>query len=137
MQQDQQQQELRLYSPEDMPHFRDIINNKMDEAKKELAYLQESIESASSDQGDDNSAFSSHMAESGSDSNELEKLYLLAQRQHQFIRNLEAALQRMKNGTYGFCRETGKPIEFKRLEAVPHATMSIAAKRKLEAEKSS
>jgi len=53
----------------------------------------------------------------------------LAQRQLKFIQNLQAALIRIENGTYGICRETGKLIPKERLRAVPHATLSIEAKK--------
>ena len=48
--------------------------------------------------------------------------------QMKFIQNLQAALVRIENGTYGICRETGKLIPKERLRAVPHATLSIEAK---------
>ena len=53
----------------------------------------------------------------------------LAQRQMKFIQNLQAALIRIENKTYGICRETGKLIPKERLRAVPHATLSIEAKQ--------
>ena len=52
----------------------------------------------------------------------------LAQRQYKFIQNLEAALVRIENKTYGICRATGKLIPKERLRLVPHATLTVEAK---------
>ena len=55
----------------------------------------------------------------------------LAQRQYKFIQNLEAALVRIENKTYGICRATGKLIPKERLRLVPHATLIVEAKEKM------
>ena len=68
--------------------------------------------------------------EDGADTMEKESLSQLAWRQQKFIINLEKALIRIKNGTYGICKDSGKLIDKKRLMAVPHATQSIEAKLK-------
>ena len=68
--------------------------------------------------------------EDGADTMEKESLSQLAGRQQKFIINLEKALIRIKNGTYGICKDSGKLIDKKRLMAVPHATQSIEAKLK-------
>ncbi|MNI93990.1 General stress protein 16O [compost metagenome] len=61
---------------------------------------------------------------------EKEQINQLAARQKKFIDNLENALVRIENKTYGICRETGKLIQKERLRAVPHATLSMEAKLK-------
>ncbi|MEM9665117.1 MAG: TraR/DksA C4-type zinc finger protein, partial [Bacteroidota bacterium] len=61
---------------------------------------------------------------------EREKLYLMIARQQKYIGYLDRALERVKNGTYGICKVTGKPIAKERLEAVPHTEISIEAKLK-------
>ena len=66
--------------------------------------------------------------EDGSLSMEREQLSQMASRQINFIHNLEKALVRIENKTYGICRESGKLIEKARLKAVPHATLSMEAK---------
>ncbi|MCY1562600.1 RNA polymerase-binding transcription factor DksA [compost metagenome] len=70
--------------------------------------------------------------EDGSGAMEKEQLSLMAARQIQFINNLEKALVRIENKTYGICRETGKLIDKARLRAVPHATLSIEAKNSMK-----
>lgn len=126
----QQQQETgptQRYSDAELNEFRDLINRKLDTAKKELAYLQGLItrkdESGDLDEG-------RYMTmEDGSMSMEREQLSQMASRQIQFIDHLEKAIMRIENKTYGICRVTGKLIDKARLRAVPHATLSIEAKQ--------
>ncbi|HEB85045.1 MAG TPA: TraR/DksA family transcriptional regulator [Bacteroidetes bacterium] len=123
---------VRRYRPEDMPHFRKIIEEKIEKIKKELGYLEETSLRTVEEYSGDNSTYSLHMADQGTDAQEREKAFLFAQREHKFLKHLYAALDRMEKGTYGYCMDTGIPIEYARLEAVPHATLSIAAKKKRE-----
>ena len=53
-------------------------------------------------------------------------------RQRKLIAKIDAALQRLEDGTYGYCEETGEPISIKRLEARPIATLSIEAQERHE-----
>lgn len=115
------------YSDAELVEFRELINRKLDTAKKELAYLQGLItrkdESGDLDEG-------RYMTmEDGSMSMEREQLSQMASRQIQFIDHLEKAIMRIENKTYGICRVTGKLIDKARLRAVPHATLSIEAKQ--------
>jgi RNA polymerase-binding transcription factor DksA len=115
------------YSDAELTEFRELINKKLEIAKKELAYLQGLItrkdESGDLDEG-------RYMTmEDGSMSMEREQLSQMASRQIQFIDHLEKAIMRIENKTYGICRVTGKLIDKARLRAVPHATLSIEAKQ--------
>ena len=78
----------------------------------------------------DESAYSFHMADAGTDAQEREKTYMLYNRTRKFIRYLDDALKRIDNKTYGVCKVTGKRISKGRLEAVPHTQLSIEAKLK-------
>jgi len=78
----------------------------------------------------DESAYSFHMADAGTDAQEREKTYMLFNRTKKFIRYLDDALKRIDNKTYGVCKVTGKKIAKGRLEAVPHTQLSIEAKLK-------
>lgn len=117
------------YSDEELEYFKEIILKKRDEAEQELNTLQnllrESMENAS-----DESAYSFHMADAGTDAQEREKTYMLFNRTKKFVRYLEDALIRIENKTYGVCKVTGKKIAKGRLEAVPHTQLSIEAKLK-------
>jgi RNA polymerase-binding protein DksA len=117
------------YSDEELEYFRGIIIKKMEDAEEELNALQrtlrESMENAS-----DESAYSYHMADAGTDAQEREKTYMLFNRTKKFIKYLDDALKRIDNKTYGVCKVTGKKISKGRLEAVPHTQLSIDAKLK-------
>jgi RNA polymerase-binding transcription factor DksA len=115
------------YSDNDLTEFREIINKKLDAAKKELAYLQGLI--TRRDEGGDMDEARYMTMEDGSVSMEREQLSQMASRQITFIDHLEKALMRIENKTYGVCRVTGRLIDKARLRAVPHATLSIEAKQ--------
>ena len=118
---------LVKYSDPDLKEFRDIINKKMDTAKKELAYLQGLI-TRKDGMGSDNDDARYMTMEDGSMSMEREQLSQMASRQISYIDHLEKAIMRIENKTYGVCRVTGKLIDKARLKAVPHATLSLEAK---------
>jgi RNA polymerase-binding transcription factor DksA len=115
------------YSDGDLTEFREIIQRKLDAAKKELAYLQGLI--TRKDEGGDMDEARYMTMEDGSVSMEREQLSQMASRQITFIDHLEKAMMRIENKTYGICRVTGKLIDKARLRAVPHATLSIEAKQ--------
>ena len=115
------------YSDADLAEFREIIQKKLDAAKKELSYLQGLI--TRKDEGGDMDEARYMTMEDGSVSMEREQLSQMASRQITFIDHLEKAMMRIENKTYGICRVTGKLIDKARLRAVPHATLSIEAKQ--------
>jgi len=115
------------YSDTDLVEFREIIQKKLDAAKKELAYLQGLI--TRKDEGGDMDEARYMTMEDGSVSMEREQLSQMASRQITFIDHLEKAMMRIENKTYGICRVTGNLIDKARLRAVPHATLSIEAKQ--------
>lgn len=115
------------YSDSDLAEFREIIQKKLDAAKKELNYLQGLI--TRKDEGGDMDEARYMTMEDGSVSMEREQLSQMASRQITFIDHLEKAMMRIENKTYGICRVTGKLIDKARLRAVPHATLSIEAKQ--------
>ncbi|MDZ4808308.1 MAG: TraR/DksA C4-type zinc finger protein [Bacteroidota bacterium] len=115
------------YSDNDLTEFREIIQKKLDAAKKELNYLQGLI--TRKEEGGDMDEGRYMTMEDGSVSMEREQLSQMASRQITFIDHLEKAMMRIENKTYGICRVTGKLIDKARLRAVPHATLSIEAKQ--------
>jgi len=120
-------EEKTKYSNEELTEFEGIINEKLEKAKKELNYIKETL-SRSNDSGTDNTSGTSKLLEDGADTMEKESLSQLAARQQKFINNLENALIRIKNDTYGVCIDTGKLISKERLRAVPHTMHCIEAK---------
>jgi DnaK suppressor protein len=117
------------YNDEELEYFRNIIIKKRDEAEQEMESLQNSLRE-SMENASDESAYSFHMADAGTDAQEREKTYMLFNRTRKFIRYLDDALERIDNKTYGVCKVTGKKISKGRLEAVPHTQLSIEAKLK-------
>lgn len=120
-------EEKTAYSQEELKEFEGIILKKLQSAKEELYALKESL-SKKNDSGTDYTASTSKLLEDGADTLERESQNQLAARQQKFVYNLENALIRIKNGTYGICVDTGKLISKERLMAVPHTMHSIEAK---------
>tara|TARA_Y100000816_G_C25833717_1_gene435927 strand:+ start:159 stop:545 length:387 start_codon:yes stop_codon:yes gene_type:complete len=117
------------YTLKELKQFEKLIQEKMDDAKNELEFIKESLVRKNLS-GTDSTQGALKTLEDGADTMEKESLSQLAGRQQKFIINLEKALIRIKNGTYGICKDSGKLIDKKRLMAVPHATQSIEAKLK-------
>ena len=115
------------YSDLDLKEFEDLIHAKLKQARSDFDQLQRSL-SYEDDNRTEDTAPTFKMMEDGSDTMSREETAQLAARQQKFIMNLENALLRIKNKTFGICRVTGKLIAKERLRLVPHATMSIEAK---------
>jgi RNA polymerase-binding transcription factor DksA len=120
--------EKTRFSDAELEEFRTIIQTKLDEAHKDLDLLTASI-SHEGDHGTDDTSRSFKLMEDGSDVLSREETAQLATRQKKFIKHLQDALIRIQNKTYGVCRDTGKLISKERLKIVPHATLSIEAKK--------
>lgn len=116
------------YSDKELDEFKALILKKLEEASEDLKLLQDSL-SHNDDHGTDDTGRSFNMMEDGSETLSREEMAQLAARQERFILNLRNALIRIENKTYGICRETGKLIRKERLMLVPHATLSIEAKK--------
>lgn len=116
------------YSDSELKEFEVLINEKLEKARGEYKILKDTL-SRDNDSGTDaTSGGNTKVLEDGAETAEKENLSQLAARQQKFIANLENALVRIKNGTYGICTVTGKLISKERLIAVPHTTQSIEAK---------
>jgi RNA polymerase-binding protein DksA len=115
------------YSDAELEEFKALINEKLEAAKGEYENLRSAVMNADSNDTSDTSPTFKNMEE-GASTLSKEDAGRLAQRQMKFIQNLQAALIRIENKTYGVCRETGNLIPKERLRAVPHATLSIEAK---------
>jgi len=117
------------YSDKDLEEFRAIIEEKIRKAKDDLALIKSAYKNDTNNGTDDTSP-TFKAFEEGSETMSKEANVQLAIRQEKFIRDLKNALLRIENKTYGICRVTGKLIQKERLKLVPHATLSIEAKRK-------
>jgi len=124
-----QENEKTRYSDAELQEFKELLLDKLRIAKEELNALASSLSTPNAN-GTDDTAGTYKTLEDGSATLEKESINQLAARQKKFIEQLEAALVRIENKTYGVCRETGKLIQKERLRAVPHTTLSMEAKLK-------
>ncbi|OGU49228.1 MAG: conjugal transfer protein TraR [Ignavibacteria bacterium GWC2_35_8] len=136
-------EEIKGYSKKDLQHFRQIILEKRDEIIEQLQNLKEQmLDPTTGEYINENSPYSLHMAEQGTDAMEREKTFLYAQRENKFLGYLEDALKRIDAGTYGICVECVEEPQFlcetcplvpkPRLEAVPHSQLCLPIKQKQE-----
>lgn len=134
------EKKVKLYSKKDLEEFKKVILEKRNEIIEQLQALKEQMMDPTTGQYvNENSPYSLHMAEQGTDSQEREKLYLWAQRENKFLGYLEEALSRIDTGTYGLCLEcidepknlcpTCPLIPKERLMAVPHTQMCVQVKK--------
>lgn len=119
--------EKNSYSAEELQEFREIIEKKLAKARRNYELLVSTLDTNEGNDITDTTPTYKNLTESAMLLSKQETASQAA-RQQKFIKNLEAALVRIENGTYGICRATGKLIPKERLRAVPHATLSIEAK---------
>ncbi len=119
--------EKTRYSDEELLEFKDIILKKLELAKADYNQLITTLMNRDGNSVEDTSPTYKVMEE-GFTTQAKEEISALAARQQKYINNLQAALIRIENKTYGICRITGKLIPKERLRAVPHATLSIEPK---------
>ena len=120
-------EERQRYSDSDLVEFKELIQQKIEKAEKDLMLIRESFINDQNNGTDDTSP-TFKAFEEGAETLSKEQNAILAGRQEKFVRDLKNALVRIQNKTYGICRVTGKLIGKDRLRAVPHATLSIEAK---------
>lgn len=118
---------VTTFSTEELEHFRKLIEEKRASAQDDISRMRDQLADAR-EQAENDTAYSFHMADAGTDAMEREKLYLMIARQQKYVGYLDRALDRIENRTYGICKVTGEAIAKERLEAVPHTEISIAAK---------
>ena len=119
--------EKTTYTKDELEEFKKIILVKIESAQDDLSILR-SATANDSDNGTEDTSPTFKQFEEGSSTLSKEENINLAERQAKFIRNLNNALVRIENSTYGICRVTGKLIAKERLKLVPHATLSMEAK---------
>lgn len=128
---DGQTTEKTRYSDEELEDFRRIIVDMLEKAKAEYNTLRKVVMHNGTNDIEDTTPSFKTVEDDGATQLSREEASQLAQRQYKFIQNLEAALVRIENKTYGICRATGKLIPKERLRLVPHATLTVEAKEKM------
>lgn len=120
-------EERLRYGDADLAEFKQLILKKLEQARADYELLRSNItHSGDNDTQDTSPTFK--VLEEGAATLSKEETGRLATHQMKFIRNLEMALVRIENKTYGICKTTGKLIPKERLMRVPHATECIEAK---------
>ena len=117
------------FSDSELAYFEQLVLERRNSAIEDIERLRSQLQDAR-EQAENDTAYSYHMADAGTDAMEREKLYLMVARQQKYVGYLDRALGRIKKKTYGVCKITGKPITKERLQAVPHTEISIEAKLK-------
>ena len=123
--------EKTRYSDEELAEFKSIILDMLEKAKQEYNTLRKVVMNNGNNDIEDTTPSFKTVEDDGAMQLSREEASQLAQRQYKFIQNLEAALVRIENKTYGVCRGTGKLIPKERLRLVPHATLTVEAKEKM------
>ena len=117
----------------DLKKFRKLLLEKREEMLKDLGQLKDrEMASTLKDASGENSAYSFHMADVGTDNMEREKAFFFATREGKFLNHIEEALQRIESGDFGNCSDCEKPIPQERLVAVPTATRCVPCKEKAD-----
>ena len=129
--QNMQTPERTCYSDEELAEFKKIILEMLETAKAEYNTLRQVVMNNGTNDIEDTTPSFKTVEDDGAMQLSREEASQLAQRQYKFIQNLEAALVRIENKTYGICRATGKLIPKERLRLVPHATLTVEAKEKM------
>ncbi|HOX25996.1 MAG TPA: TraR/DksA family transcriptional regulator [Candidatus Krumholzibacteria bacterium] len=113
--------------------FREILLNERARLLKDVQRNEKAIRHADGEsESGAGRAHSNHLADQGSDEAEYETKLLLSATQMEYLREIDEALQRIEDGTYGICEMTGEPIGLDRLRALPTARLSVKAQEKLE-----
>ena len=116
------------FNDEELAFFKNLIMDKRAAALEDITRMRDQIDELREHAKED-TAYSYHMADAGTDAMEREKLYMMVARQQKYVGYLERALDRIEKKIYGICKVSGEPIAKERLVAVPHTEISIAAKR--------
>ncbi len=117
----------------ELEKFKKLLFKKRDEMLKDLGQLKDrEMASTLKDASGENSAYSFHMADVGTDNMEREKAFFFATREGKFLNHIEQALRRIESGDYGKCSDCETPIPQERLIAVPTATRCVPCKEKAD-----
>ncbi|HEY5132296.1 MAG TPA: TraR/DksA C4-type zinc finger protein [Candidatus Krumholzibacteriaceae bacterium] len=122
----------RKLSKQELTQYRTRLLAERDRILRELGRITEAINESAEEQEAAKQSYSNHIADLGTDYMEKEKNYYYADQEGQYLKAIEAALERLDRGEYGLCVECGDLISEKRLEAVPAAELCIKCKDKRE-----
>jgi RNA polymerase-binding protein DksA len=119
----------QAFTTDELQYFKRLLIERREELLRELEHFKNGdAANTIKDAAGENSSYSFHMADLGTDTNEREKAYYFATREGRLLYHLDQALERVETGNYGFCHNCGQAISRQRLEAVPHARLCITCK---------
>jgi RNA polymerase-binding protein DksA len=116
----------------ELARFRKLIDAERDRVRRNIGMIEEEISDRTSNKASGNQGYSNHMADIGSDAMEQEQAFLHASQETEYMKQLEDALKRIDDGSYGQCEECSGTIPLKRLEAYLAARLCVACKSKQE-----
>ena len=118
------------YSKKELKEFKEKIISKKEEVLKDIMDSQDIADNMLENSNTSGVIYSSHLADAGSDYQEIEKAYYWVQRENKFLQYLDRALEMIDEGTFGVCKECDDRISSERLLEVPHTTSCFACKSK-------
>jgi DnaK suppressor protein len=116
------------FDRETIQYFRELLLEKREEALEQIDILTDRVSDLDEADDADLSSITHHLGDVGSEMEEDEMNFQLLERTKKYVNEINDALERIENGTYGICEATGKPIDKGRLDAVPHTRYSMEAK---------
>jgi len=119
---------VKKYNKTTLKKFEKILLDERDRITEDLDYQKNELNKTITDGSGDLSSASYHMADVGTDMAEREKTSLFAHRQAKYLSDVDEALARVSDATYGVCIICGDLIEEGRLEAVPIAKYHVSCK---------
>jgi len=120
------------YSQKEQQYFKELLEKEHQETKQKIDELRDTLHSIENDSNDENSAAAHHQGDIASEEDEREKFLIMIEKAKDKITEINDALDRIENGTYGICQKTGEKIQQERLEIRPYARYSVAAQKQQE-----
>lgn len=125
------------FSKEELEHFKQLLQEEREASREEMKSLKDSVGGLTDNQDDKSSSQAHHTGDLGTEEEEKETIYTLMQREQNKVKEIDDALDRIENGSYGICEKTGNPIKKERLEVIPYARRSIEAQEEEDSGKRS
>ena len=117
----------KKWTKKEITKFKEMILRKRTKVVEEYEASKERAEDMLNNDTT-NAIYSSHMADAGTDQQEMEKAYYWLARENKFLQFLNRALEMIEEGTFGICKKCGDLINSERLEEVPHTTSCFSCK---------
>jgi len=116
----------------DTDHFRKLLLEERRRVAAAIENLQEDHAGTLSDEAGEETAYDNHLADTATETYDRELDYSLEENSEHVLAEIDAALKRIEDGTYGICTNRGEQIPVERLEARPYATLCIDCQRERE-----